>query len=150
MNDNPRPSGLTALAIINFIIAGFGAISALSRLAILSMDPSAITLPPEVQGSLQQMLESGRGLLAFTAASGLVLTVLLVLSGIGYLQQKRVMGRTLGNAYGVLSILARIGSMIILVRGFGVVAAITTCFGFVYPIVTLSLINTVFKPNLVR
>jgi hypothetical protein len=150
MNDNPRPSGLTALAIINFIIAGFGALSALSRFAILSMDPSAITLPPEVQGSLQQMLESGRGLLAFTAASGLVLTVLLVLSGIGYLQQKRVMGRMLGNTYGVLSILARICSMIILVRGFGPIAAITTFFGFVYPIVTLSLINTVFKPNLVR
>jgi hypothetical protein len=150
MNDNPRPSGLTALAIINFIIAGFGAISALSRLAILSMDPSAITLPPEVQGSLQQTLESGRGYIAFAGVSGLVLTVLLVLSGIGYLKQKRMMGRTLGNAYGVLSIVARLCSMFLLVSGFGALAAITTCLGFVYPIVTLALINTVFKPNLVR
>lgn len=150
MNDTSRPSGLTALAIINFIIAGFGALSALSRVAILSIDPDNITLPPEIQNSFQQLLASGRGWLAFAGVSGMLLAVLLVVSGIGYLQQKRVMGRMIGNYYAVLSILVRLGSTLILVQGFGIGAAITLCLGLVYPVVTLALVNTVFKANLVR
>jgi hypothetical protein len=150
MNDTPRPSGLTALAIINFIIAACGALIALSRVAILSVDPEALTLPPEIHDSLVQMLAAGRGWLAFAGVSGLVLAVLLVLSGIGYLQQKRVMGRMLGNAYAVLSILARVSSVVMLSQGFGVGAAIMLCLGLVYPVVTLALVNTSFKANLVR
>ena len=150
MNDTPRPGGLTALAVINFIFAALGALIAFSRLVMLSIDPDKITLPPEIQNSFQQVLASGRGWLAFTAVSGLLLATLLVLSGIGYLQQRRVMGRMLGNYYAVLSILARLGSTLILVQGFGIGTAITLCLGLVYPIVTLALVNTTFKANLVR
>jgi uncharacterized membrane protein len=150
MQSTNRPGGLTALAVLNFIIAGLGALTALSRAAMLSMGTGSLALPPELQQRVQDMLQSGRGWLAFSAVAGLVLAVLLVLSGIGYLQQKRVLGRMVGNAYAVASIVASICSVLLTTQGIGVGAVFLLCFKIIYPVVTLALLNSVFKGNLVR
>jgi hypothetical protein len=150
MESTNRPGGLTALAVLNFIIAGLGVLTALSRAAMLSMGTGSLALPPELQQRVQDMLEAGRGWLAFSAVAGLVLAVLLVLSGIGYLQQKRVLGRMVGNAYAVVSIVASICSVLLATQGIGVGAVLLLCIKIIYPVVTLALLNSVFKGNLVR
>jgi hypothetical protein len=150
MESTNRPGGLTALAVLNFIIAAWGVLSALMRTALLSAGTGSMPLPPELQQRVQDMLEAGRGWLVFAVIAGLVLTVLLVLSGIGYLQQKRVLGRVVGNVYGVASIAASVCSVLLATQGFGIGAILLLCVKIVYPVVTLALLNTAFKNDLVR
>jgi hypothetical protein len=78
------------------------------------------------------------GLLAVSA-------FLLITSGVGYLKQKRVMGRTLGTVYALVSL----GSTVIgVANGSGV--GIGTIIFSVYPILTLIMVNTTFKEDLVN
>lgn len=70
---------------------------------------------------------------------------LLITSAVGYLGQKRFLGRSLGTAYAVVAVL---GSVVGLATGqpFG----ISTVIGLVYPVLTLILLNTTFKDDLVN
>ena len=71
---------------------------------------------------------------------------LMITSGVGYLGQKRFLGRTLGNTYAILSILNNVLSLATLHQGFG----IGTLIGLIYPVLTLILLNTTFKDDLVN
>jgi len=68
----------------------------------------------------------------------------MIVSGVGYLGQKRFLGRTMGNAYAVTSLAS--SGLGIVVSGFG----IGTIIGLVYPVLTLALINGTFKDDLVN
>lgn len=73
----------------------------------------------------------------------LISVVLLILAGVGYLGQKKT-GRTFGTAYGAIAL---IGTVIGIVNtGFGG----SSVLGLIYPVLTLILVNTTFKNNLVR
>lgn len=155
MSEGKRPGGLTALAVLNFVFSGINLLGCLGMVAMMAF----IHLAAEAGGSddegQRQAIEAWKqlgvglfyGLLAMMAATAL----LLLLSGIGYLQQKKFLGRALGNLNAALSI----GSSLVwglavqsdeLGGGFN----IGTILGLVYPLLTLVLLNTTFKEDFVR
>jgi hypothetical protein len=77
-----------------------------------------------------------------------VSNVLLFLSGIGYLKQKKVLGWMMGNAYAILSIVSSIISALTFPAEIGGGFNIGIIIGLIYPIVTLALLNTTFKEDL--
>jgi hypothetical protein len=88
-----------------------------------------------------------RSILILSLALSLLVTVLQILSGIGYLGQKRVLGRTMGNAYGILSLVGVGISLAVPQPGASQWMVLTN---MVLPVITLVLINTTFKDDLVR
>lgn len=89
-------------------------------------------------------------LLAVIAVSAIA-TLLQIVSGIGYLQQKKFLGRTLGNAYAVLSVVSGlIPALMISDPDAGGGFQIGTIVGLVYPVLTLVLLNTTFKHDFIR
>ena len=78
--------------------------------------------------------------------AGVLRMVLLLASGVGYLGQKRFAGRTLGNVYAVLAVADTVIGLTVVKSGFG----ITTVIGLIYPLLTLALLNTTFKDDLVN
>ncbi|MGE0547574.1 MAG: hypothetical protein AB7O24_04475 [Kofleriaceae bacterium] len=77
---------------------------------------------------------------------GVVATILMIASGVGYLKQKRFLGRTLGNGYAVASLLSTVVSLAMVKDSFGIM----TIIGIIYPVLTLILINGTFKEDLVN
>jgi hypothetical protein len=138
MAEGRRPGGLTALAVINFVFGGLGAIGILALFALLGGTNAVI----EANGKVA-MNASAIYLSLLLSALGIGL---LIASGIGYLQQKRVLGRGVGNVYAIVSLVGQVVSLVLLAQGFGIANII----GLVYPVLTLILLNTTFKDDLVN
>ena len=141
-----RPGGLTALAVFNFIFGGLGVIGALGLLALIG---AAEVVANEAGTSLAEATEeSGAsvGILYVSLILMLVSASLLIASGVGYIKQKLFLGRKLGNAYACLSLLNTVIGLAMIGGGFGV----GTIIGLIYPILTLALLNTTFKEDLVN
>jgi hypothetical protein len=132
-----RPGGLTALAVLNFVFAGLGTIGLLAFFALLSVAEGAAAAA-EVKVST--------GLLWALILLGFVRMGLLITAGVGYLKQKRFLGRTLGNTWAVLALADTGMGLAIVKTGFSV----GTLIGLVYPVLTLILLNTTFKDDLVN
>jgi hypothetical protein len=129
-----RPGGLTALAVLNFIFGGLGAIGFLIMAAVLTaIDKFLAELPgsPSVAVFYLSVLISG------------INVVLLITSGVGYLGQKKFLGKTLGNVYGLLSLIGTAVTLGLLRIPFSIFNII----GLIYPVLTLALLNTVFKDD---
>lgn len=154
MTEGKRPGGLTALAVLNFVFGGFGVLGTLAFIAIMAFIDKAAESNSEMAEAQQEMArawqEIGVGVFYAAMALGALSAILLIVSGVGYLQQKKFLGRTLGNAYALVSI----GSS--LVMGLMASAAagggfnIGTIIGLVYPVLTLILLNGTFKEDFVR
>lgn len=141
-----RPGGLTALAVFNFIFGGLGVIGALALLALIG---AAEVIANEAGSSLAEASgEAGTsvGILYISLVLMLVSAALLIASGVGYIKQKLFLGRKLGNAYACLSLLNTLIGLILIGGGFGV----GTIIGLVYPVLTLALLNSTFKDDLVN
>jgi hypothetical protein len=140
MSNGTRPGGLTALAVLNFVFGGLGAFGLIVIFSFISSVDQA--------SGGQVVAESTNHPGAALAWTNLLLAtatvILLIVSGVGYLGQKRVMGRTMGNLYGVCSLAS--SAIGIMAAGFG----FATIIGFVYPVLTLLLINGTFKDDLVN
>jgi hypothetical protein len=146
-----RPGGLTALAVMNFI---FGAFGILQILAIAAMAAAYFAAPEDakrgVDKGVKMILDLGLpAVIAFLSLAFLA-AVLEVMAGFGYLRQKRFLGRVLGNAFALLSIA---GNCIMVaasrgVEGMGV--NLGALIGVLYPLLTLLLINTTFREDLVN
>jgi len=135
-----RPGGLTALAVLNFVFGGIGALASLLAFGGLSLVKEAIH-----QAEQNGMKYEGQSLsMAYVsvAVTG-VCALLLIISGVGYIKQSRVAGRTVGNLYG----LASIGGTVLSAATGGGIGAFSILF-LVYPLLTLILINSAFKANL--
>ena len=78
----------------------------------------------------------------------IVSSVLLLLAGIGYLKQKKFLGRTIGNLYGVIKIISSVVSGILFSSELGGGFNIMTMVDLIYPVLTLILLNTTFKEDL--
>ena len=91
----------------------------------------------------------GYGVLAAWVAAMVALTILLLMSGIGYLKQKKFLGRKLGNAYAIISIVTTVLELAILpdvvVGGMTIMVVVA----LLYPVLTLVLLNTTFKEDFV-
>ena len=142
MAEGKRPGGLTALAVLNFVFGGLGAIGALLGFGALALLREAVKQAEangaKYEGQGYTMALVGVALLALGA-------FLLIVSGVGYLKQKRFLGRTLGTVYGLVSL----GGTILGVATGGGVGVFTIIFA-VYPILTLIMVNGTFKDDLVN
>lgn len=150
VTEGRRPGGLTALAVINFVFAGSSIFSLAGLVAFFAL---ADRIPTEKMDAAQKaqfesLQNMGTPTLVILIALSLVTGVLLLLSGIGYLKQRRILGRMLGNTYAVVAIVSS------LITGFtfsvesGGGFTIGTILGLIYPVLTLILINTTFKDDL--
>jgi hypothetical protein len=136
MAEGNRPGGLTALAVLNFVFGGFGVLGVLAMAALFGFfnELSEGEIAKEV---------GGEGILLFILTG--ISAALLIVSGIGYLGQKRVLGRMMGSFYGIASI-ANNGLSLAVGEEFN----FGTIVGLVYPVLTLILVNTTFKDDLVN
>jgi len=139
MSRDKRPGGLTALAVLNFVFGGFGVLGLLALWAIISM-ADAMTA-----GAASADAGGGAGMLYGMLALSSLSVALLITSAVGYLGQKKFLGRSMGTAYAVVAVL---GSVLSLASGQPF--AIGTVIGLVYPVLTLILLNTTFKDDLVN
>jgi hypothetical protein len=135
MANGQRPGGLTALAVLNFVFGGIATIVTL--FAFLAMERGGATVTNH--GPSAAVLYINVLLMAVSAA-------LLIVSGVGYIKQKRFTGRTLGTVYAVLSLGST--AMTILLIGGGI--GIGTILLSIYPVLTLIMVNTTFKDDLVN
>lgn len=142
MADGRRPGGLTALAVLNFVFGGIGAIVALLGFAGLALLREAKNAA-EAHGGHYEGFNPTAALIQVGLMA--VAAFLLITSGVGYLKQKRMMGRTLGTVYALVSI----GGTAIAVVGGGGIGIGTIIFS-VYPVLTLIMVNTTFKDDLVN
>ena len=157
MSEGKRPGGLTALAVLNFVFSAFGGLQTLGH-ALIVVIVVTDKLPPgadeEMQRAFEMFRELGIGTLATVAALGVVTVGLQITSGVGYLLQKRVLGRWLGNLYALTSI----GHSVFMTMQLRAEGAAESAGGFelitlvliIYPVLTLILINTTFREDLTR
>ena len=148
MNNQSRPGGLTALAVINFIFGGLAFLSTLTPM-LASLASLAPDMPEAQRAQLDALTSLGTGWMVFTVASGAIGGVLLVVSGIGYLQQKKFLGRTLGNVCAVFRIAVTVAAILWLPAELRS-SSILSILSFIYPALTLVLLNTTFKEDLTR
>ena len=149
MNGGKRPGGLTALAVLNFVFSAGGLIGAMGMIAMFALMNQAAEHMEEPARSQWEALQALGwpwliGLLVLSAIS----SILLLVSGIGYIKQKKFMGRTLGNAYAILAIISGIVSAVIMKPEIGGGFTIGAIIGYIYPVLTLILLNTSFKEDL--
>jgi hypothetical protein len=136
-----RPGGLTALAVINFVFAGLGALAVLALFALMSAADAATD-----GQATKEVAKAGGGLLVVSLLIAVACVALLIVSGVGYLGQKKFLGRHMGTLYAVLALVNTAISLTMMKQGF----TIGTAIGLIYPVLTLILLNTTFKDDLVR
>jgi hypothetical protein len=155
MASDKRPGGLTALAVINFIFGGISLLGAIALAALfplmqMALDQAGDQLQPEQMAQIQAMNDVGAPLFITVACISFVTAVLLIASGVGYLKLKKFLGRTLGNAYAVISIVYSVASAMLLPMELGGGFNIMAIVGLIYPVLTLILLNTTFKEDFVN
>ena len=123
------PGGLKAMAIVNFVIAGFGTVAVIA-LALGQDNRYDIW---EIEGPV-----TWEHHLMICMRMAAVLTILF--SGLGYLSLKRVQGWMLGNLYAVIS-LVNVLMYAFLLDEFGT----SSLLWLPYPILTLFLLNTTYR-----
>lgn len=151
MSDQSRPGGLTALAVLNFVFGGLGLLSALGLAALLPMlAQGAPGLSEDQQKEIEALSTLDGAPFLLSVGSSAIGGLLLIVSGIGYLQQKRVLGRALGNVYALFAIVTAIPMALWLPVQIGGGFNISTILNFLYPVLTLLLVNVTFKDDLTR
>ncbi len=150
MNEEKRPGGLTALAVINFIFSGWGIIGLLGLAALFAFFGKIPTdgMNEAQKTQFEAFQNMGASVFIIIFALSLISSVLLLLSGIGYLKQKKFLGRTIGNTYAVVTIISSVISGILFAPELGGGFNIGTIIGLVYPVLTLILLNTTFSEDL--
>ena len=144
MAEGRRPGGLTALAVLNFVFAGLGLIASLGMLTLLGAADNAGALDKAMTEA--GTTAPGKGAIYASLLVGLAASAVMLVAGVGYIKQKRFLGRTMGNVYVALSLASTVMGIVLLKSGFGLFSII----GLVYPVLTLILINSTFKDDLVQ
>jgi hypothetical protein len=152
MSEEKRPGGLTALAVINFVFSGWGFLSLLGLAAFFAFIGAIPT--EELQEPQRSQFEAFKnmGVLLFVFIFGLTLvsSVLLLLSGIGYLKQKKFLGRIIGNIYAIIAIVSSVITGMMFPTELGGGFNIGSIIGLIYPVLTLILLNTTFRDDLIN
>ncbi|MDH4239435.1 MAG: hypothetical protein OEW48_07720 [Phycisphaerae bacterium] len=150
MSEEKRPGGLTALAVINFVFSGWGFISLLGLavfFAFIGKIPTDQMQEPQ-KTQFEAFQDMGVYVFVMIFVLSLISSVLLLLSGIGYLKQKKFLGRTIGNIYAVIAIVGSVFSGMMFPSELGGGFNIGSIIGLIYPILTLILLNTTFRDDL--
>lgn len=141
-NGSSRPGGLTALAVLNFIFAGIFGLGLLFMVAALTI----VNRVTDGKAAEKLVEAGGVGIVVYAVTAMAVIVLLLIVSGIGYLGQKRFLGRILGSLYGVLHIGSGIIDIVLAQQDFKILSMIS----FIFPALTLLLLNTIFKDDFVN
>ncbi len=141
MADGKRPGGLTALAVLNFVFGGIGAIGTLLAFGGLSLIREAAKQAEASGAKVESSLTLAYVVVLLTGVGAF----LLITSGVGYLKQAKFLGRTLGTVYALISLG---GTALGVVNGGGI--GVFTIIFSVYPVLTLIMVNTTFKDDLVN
>ncbi|MEO0478877.1 MAG: hypothetical protein AAF196_05300 [Planctomycetota bacterium] len=153
--DQKRPGGLTAIAVINFIWSAGSALYTVS-LALLILALGQVSeeieqgFEDEQQREMLEFFRDNMGLLYGLTAIAAATTILLIASGVGYLQQKKFLGRTLGIGYAVLSIAGTLLPAAMTPADAGGGFNLESIVFLVYPALTLILLNSTFKHDFIR
>jgi len=141
---------LTALAVINFIFSGWGLIGLLGLAVFFALAGKIPTaeMTEEQRVQIEAFQNLGLPVFIFIFALTIISSVLLLLSGIGYLKQKKLLGRMMGNAYAVINTVSSVITGIMFAPELGGGFNIGTIIGLIYPVLTLVLINTTFRDDL--
>jgi hypothetical protein len=155
MASDQRPGGLTALAVINFIWGGFTALGVLSLAVLIPfmgrvMEEASTQMTPEQLAQMEALGDISSPLFVTLIFVSAVTAVLLIASGVGYLKLKKFLGRTLGNAYGIVSVVYGVAAAMLLPVALGGGFNIMAIIGLIYPVLTLVLLNTTFKEDFVN
>jgi hypothetical protein len=150
MNEGKRPGGLTALAVINFVFSGWRLIGLLGMVVLFGFIGKIPTdeMDETQKAQIEAFQNMGVSVFVFIFALTIIISVLLLLSGIGYLKQKKILGRMMGNTYAVVAIVSGVISGMMFAPEFGGGFNIGSMIGLIYPIITLILLNTTFKDDL--
>jgi hypothetical protein len=154
VSDSSRPSGLTALAVINLLWGGFATLVAFlmfgapALAAMLARNEDAEAR--ETGAKMEQALTDLGALWYVVIGVAILSGLLLLVSGFGYLKQKKFLGRTLGNAWAIVSITNSSAQAVMVAEAVGGGFRFGTIIGFVYPVLTLLLINGTFKEDFVH
>ena len=151
MEEKTRPGGLTALAVINFILAFLYIISSgLTAVSFIFIDSIPLGNMSEAQVTrIEAIKQLGTGESVFMLAPSLIAGIILILAGIGYLKQKKVLGWLMGNIYAAIIILSTVLSPIILSPAFKS-GPVSLIIALAYPVITIGLINFLYKKDLVN
>lgn len=134
-----RPGGLTALAVFNFIFGGLSGLINLVGLAAVGM----VVRQAEQDAKITGQDVPSEAFLYATMLFALVRAALLITAGVGYLGRKKFLGRTLGNAYAILALIAIAIEIAFAKQTFTILNLVD----FVYPLITLFLVNVIFRKD---
>jgi hypothetical protein len=147
VSEGTRPGGLTALAVLNFLL---GAWQLLHTGGQLVMRFFADRIKDEEVRQLAEALKAASPMeLIAMVTSSAIASLLMIVAGVGYLQQRRTMGRRVGNVACLTMIVAVALEQNLLSGtdggfGFGTIPAV------LYPVLSLFLLNTTFKEDFIR
>ena len=145
MASDERPGGLTVLAVLNFIFGGQTILKVARLVFVLVLTQSSGGSPDGAGEAGRKIFEAGLGSLIVVISLTLASAALLIISGIGYLKQKRVLGRVMGNVYGVVALGGLIWTLAVLET-----FSVGNLADLVLPVFNVVLINTTFRQDLVR
>ena len=142
-----RPGGLTALAVFNFIFGGFGLLGMAALVVFFKYaDAVAADASETDRAMIEAMQDFGSGMLWVMIGVSAVQTALLIAAGVGYLKTQP-WGRSLGNLYAIIGISYALISALVLPTELGGGIQIGTIIGLIYPVLTLALLNTIFRDD---
>ncbi len=149
MTEGKRPGGLTALAVLNFVFAFWSLLGMVGMVVFFTLIGKIPTenMDEKARMQIEALQDMGLSTLIFIFTLTVVSCILLFLSGIGYLKQKKCLGRKLGSTYGILAIISSIVSGVMFDPELGGGFNIGTIIGLIYPMMTLILLNTTFKED---
>jgi hypothetical protein len=149
---------MTAVAILNFVFGGLGAIGNLIAFATLGLISAGLDIlkdkieeagglenaePEVVEAYNVAMNTLSYGTIFFLI--GVLIAILQITAGVGIIGQKKTLGFLLSNVWAIASIAMTIIWMSII--GFGAFGLIT---GTAWPIIVLILVNGPFKAKFVK
>lgn len=155
MSEGKRPGGLTALAVLNFVFGGLGILGVLALWALYALVSGAVKVASEAAKgtdgaqaaqAVTQAVNTSSAIVLLLLILSLITVILLIVSGVGYLGQKKFTGQRLGTIYAIISIAHTVMNLVLLNSGFGFL----TILGLTYPALTLFLLNTTFKEDFVN
>ena len=142
-----RPGGLTALSVLNFVFGGLGLAVAMLEFAIFLPLRSRLLSEGGADAARQLGRDPPSMLSLYVVAFlGVITGGLLIASGIGYIQQKKLLGRTFGTIYAAIAMFAVLLQIVWVGQNFGMF----TLFYWVYPLLTLFFLYSVFRHDFAR
>ncbi len=151
MTGGRRPGGLTALAVFNFILGAiFSGLALIGVLVFVAISAMGDQMDEQAKASLEDIEKVGIGVFVTLLAISFVNAMILIVAGVGYLKQKKFLGRTLGNVYSLISLGNTALGLVLLAEMEGGGFSFWTILGLIYPLLTLLMINVTFKEDLVN